>query len=256
MKCSRGFSLLELLLCIALIATLASLVLPSLSGVRRSARDERIRLDLRSHAQVFAMYANDHEDAFPFFIDPQATSTVLRLRSGRVVQIRRFFSAAYHWNYALADEYYDGKEHASSFYSPDYPKGLDGSGIRAGATTYQYSCAFVAHPKYWNPSTRTLGRGQLRVTRHPDVLYPTQRTLLAPWYPFNLELPSPAGKRAGLAQPAVMVDTSAANVPLPSIMDGYPLGDGDPSLGIHLHDVPPWGMHTIDGVRGRDIIAR
>lgn len=253
MKPRHGMTLLEVLVCLALIAVLLSLLAPSLANVRRSAHDVRIASDLRSHAQVFASYAIDSADAFPFFVDPQATVTVLRLSSGRVIELRQPFSSAYYWNYALADAYYGGAMHHDSFYPPGYPRRLTGSSVRAGPTPYQYACTFIAHPNYWMPERRLRGRSQLQRTLQADVLFPSRKALLSPWYPLTVELPDGVGRTSYTFQSIATVDGAVRHVATNQIVPGYFSGDGDPDLGVHLHDVPPWGMHTIGGVRGFDL---
>jgi hypothetical protein len=246
-------TILELLVVLAVLATLVAILLPTLSGARRSARDARVLADLRSHGQVFSMYCADYADVLPYFVDPLAQATVLTLGSGQVVHIRRYFSTAYMWNYALADQYYAGSEHHDSFYPPRYPAGLVGESARMGPAAYQYGCAFVAHPDYWDPYRRLADRSQLRPTRVTDVHFPDRKVLLAEWYTVLVAMPEPIYKRSGWSQAVSRTDGSARHVQLPSLTDGYWRADGDPQLGIHLFDTLPWGMHTLRGVRGRDI---
>ncbi|MGE3310331.1 MAG: DUF1559 domain-containing protein [Limisphaerales bacterium] len=59
---SEGFSLVELLIVIALLALLASILLPSLSGAKESARRVQCVNNLRQLAITWEIYANDHGD--------------------------------------------------------------------------------------------------------------------------------------------------------------------------------------------------
>jgi len=60
----KGFTLIELLVVIAVIGLLASIVLVSLGGVRKKARDARGESDLRQIATAFEMKYDD-ASAYP-----------------------------------------------------------------------------------------------------------------------------------------------------------------------------------------------
>ncbi|MBN1344017.1 MAG: prepilin-type N-terminal cleavage/methylation domain-containing protein [Phycisphaerae bacterium] len=62
---SRGFSLLELLSAVAIIALLASILIPSLSSARKSAKQVVCASQLRALAQAAVGYSTDYNDAIP-----------------------------------------------------------------------------------------------------------------------------------------------------------------------------------------------
>ena len=63
---SRAFTLIEVLVTIAVIAILVGLLVPSLSGVRHTARATACGSQLRSLGTAWSMYANDFaERAMP-----------------------------------------------------------------------------------------------------------------------------------------------------------------------------------------------
>jgi len=59
------FTLIELLVVVAIIAILASLLLPALGGVRKKAREINCRSNLRQIGQGMAMYFNDYREYYP-----------------------------------------------------------------------------------------------------------------------------------------------------------------------------------------------
>lgn len=60
-----GFTLIELLVTIAIIAILASLLLPTATQVQSMARTAHCMSSLRQLGMVITVYADDNEDAFP-----------------------------------------------------------------------------------------------------------------------------------------------------------------------------------------------
>jgi prepilin-type N-terminal cleavage/methylation domain-containing protein len=63
--CSQGFTLIELLIVIAVIATLAGLLIPAVSLVKAKANDVRCSNNLRQVATAIIAYQGDHSDDCP-----------------------------------------------------------------------------------------------------------------------------------------------------------------------------------------------
>lgn len=61
----RAFTMVELLVTIAIIAILIALILPSLSGARENSRTLKCAANTRSLAQAIAVYSNDHRGRMP-----------------------------------------------------------------------------------------------------------------------------------------------------------------------------------------------
>src|ERR1051326_6315123 len=65
MSRQRGFTLTELLVVIAVIATIAAILLPVFAQAREAARLTTCLSNLRQLSQAHAMYLQDHDEALP-----------------------------------------------------------------------------------------------------------------------------------------------------------------------------------------------
>jgi type II secretory pathway pseudopilin PulG len=72
---TRAFTLMELLLVIALIATLTGLMLPTLSRAREAGRSTACLSNLRQAGIALQLYTQDHNNRLPFMRDQALTAT-------------------------------------------------------------------------------------------------------------------------------------------------------------------------------------
>ena len=79
----NGFSLIELLLTIAIISMLAGTLLPALGKARERARQTVCASNLKQISLAFTMYLQDYEEIFPCAQDPVNTSPFYFLWMGR-----------------------------------------------------------------------------------------------------------------------------------------------------------------------------
>jgi len=241
---------------IMLVGILVALLAPTISGARQASQDTMSLSNLRQHAAVFAAYAGDCDDTFPFITDPDASYTVLRCESEDIGVKAPYFGAHCYWNYALADMYYLGRCHEESFYPPGYPHGMGDASIRSGATYYWYPCAFIGRPEFWDPRRRS-GLNQLGPTRQSEVVYSSRKSLLVAHYPFVIDAVGPLDYDDPLlAACMTFVDGSGAKISIGAIGSGYPMGDGlwkQWRGSMHVSDGWPLAHHTLEGVRGWDV---
>lgn len=64
-KEKKNFTLIELLIVIAIIAILAALLLPALDAARKKARGTQCLSNLKQCAAFMFLYASDHDDWLP-----------------------------------------------------------------------------------------------------------------------------------------------------------------------------------------------
>ncbi len=73
---SRGFTVIELLIVIAIIAILISIALPSFKGMQQEARKTRALADIKTLRIAMEAYYLDHKNTYPAEANYQATLLV------------------------------------------------------------------------------------------------------------------------------------------------------------------------------------
>lgn len=233
-----GFTIIELLMVIALIGILVSLLLPALGSARERAYRIDGVADLRSNMQVLSAYSVDYDDMWPFLTDPEATYTVFR-HPRRGPGHLLFFQVTQFWHWPLLGSYLP-EDGTDMFVAAGDQLQEDGGGV---FSSYTYSPTMYSRPDFWNARTRT-GPNQWHPARVFETLYPSAKGAMyntRPWVGLMQQRKVQLG----------MCDGSAVGAPWDSITKGYPKGEGNwwgsfNGFGIRV-------MHTIDGVRGRDI---
>ncbi len=74
-RLSRGFTLIELLVVIAVVAILVAVLFPAFARAREQARQAQCLSNLRQLGQATFMYAQDHDDFYPWGGDPSDLDT-------------------------------------------------------------------------------------------------------------------------------------------------------------------------------------
>lgn len=227
----RGFSLVELLIAIAVIAVLAAVIFPTFAAAKRRSRVASCQSNLRQIYSAFELYLQDWDECYPNNGDPY-------LWMGR------------RWRWALKDYV-----SLSARQIPGNPMKSDGS--RSGVllcpddpvaptqwegTSYAYSMSFYLSLEDVNAMTSIqqtwMGKPPCTTRGKGDVIFPSDKVLLTEWLS-NHESPRVGFGSWEGGRNYIFADGHSTYLKAKKIR---PANDGWPDINL-----------THDGLRGKDI---
>ncbi len=160
-----GFTLVELLVVIGVIAILIGIAIPALAAARSRALDVRSQANVRQNAAMVAAYCVDARGHFPIIIENQTYDI------GSSSFIYPYWQVDQTW-VAVVKSYWPTEAFPETFYSPRSSReGLFGLG------SYRYSWSFAGKPAMWSGSAFT--RVDTRTSPvDADVRWPSSKAML------------------------------------------------------------------------------
>lgn len=167
-----GFTLIETLLIVAILALVLALVLPTVSRFREGTRDSRSLSHLRQLHMAATLYGEHHREAFPYFATPGDPWAPIRL-NGRIYDPPNYFrTLSFNWPTLIRDYHDDPR----SLLRPDLASEYDpDTGIIA--TRFWLTHTAFARPEYWNDDNTPDDLRLYASTRWSDIAFPSQKGL-------------------------------------------------------------------------------
>jgi prepilin-type N-terminal cleavage/methylation domain-containing protein/prepilin-type processing-associated H-X9-DG protein len=149
-NCRRGFTLVELLVVIGIIAVLIGVLLPALAKAREAGNTLKCAANLRSIGQGFAMYTAENRQTYPpAYLYNIGNGAAPALRGGTAINASLGYT---HWSYYI--------------YSTSKNKGTGASGLAA------FTCPSLTEGGLppTNPAPEDMLSGQMRDTSNASVV--------------------------------------------------------------------------------------
>jgi len=179
-----GFSLVEVLVSIAIISLLIAITIPALGGARDRSREMGSAVNLRSIAQIFEMYTQNAKGLYPaavpgaFYPDPNPN-----MGHGSIGH----WQSSNFWANLFLDDY-PWAEHEQMYLSPGATRDLRPAPVIVSTvSSYRYSSSFLGHPKIWSgePILSHEWPDLEQSVRQSMVRYPSAKVLM-----WDVELPT------------------------------------------------------------------
>lgn len=270
----RGFSLIELLAILGVIAVLIGLMLPALSKAREKAREVACASELRSLGERITLYSMDANGRVPFIYHRDRLTGLWSAPNGVAVPDGYLETSGDFWVFPMLEEFGRRFTHDALLCPNDWVTQMEAEQVAADAGR--------TPNEVFLPMTRTISRAFYRsaaslrrdglddhadpldrVSRLADVAYPSSKALLIEDPPFHddfvvgelfnvsAEIPfrrMVAGVDLGVSLRSIKQSPSAV-VPSINVYPNYP---GDAEQFLESQRLLSAFHYTRDGVLGRD----
>jgi len=178
----RAFSLIEMLVVIAVIGILLAIALPSMKEARRSAKESAAAAVQRQLYHGLQLYANAYQGAFPYLAVPGNPEAGVVARGYSVPDFSYFGGQSVFWLSVVAPEYYEPVDARVDVGFGKYPPGQNpdypGGPPEMVRSQIQLSQSCFARPSYFAGDIPPETLEDLRGTRWDDLKYPSNKGLI------------------------------------------------------------------------------
>ncbi len=239
----KAFTIIELMVTIGIIALLAALALPALSGARIRAHELKAMSQLHALGLTLELYLQDAQNPYPYHPagTPYSYAPAGYPSPGNLTSSDDPWSLSYLWPTTL-HRVAPWEQHYQSWLGPnpqstDSPTPWQSANDNPAYSTYRYANAFIGDPACW----LTVGPARARPTRQHETRFPSSKAIM-----FDLGRNYlPTNQRPKAPRAVLAADSSAA---LRQDQDATPPVNNRartlPSIQIY-HDTPA-------GIFGRD----
>lgn len=231
MKPSRGFTILELLVSVTIIAILLGITLPSLVGVSRTAQQVSLLANQQESMRLLLAYANDHKGLFPSFGALETQTAELNWKGEEVVF--SWWDQPQYWGLYLQSKGYDGWVSMGEAASPEVYDEMDCVGCGQAFSRHMITAAAFADRSLFRDGAQD-DLGAHHPQRVDAARHPSAKIALTLW---NVIVP----ERRTIVH---FIDGSGEVIPLENLRSGVELA--------FIGAWPAPGMLTHDGLLGRD----
>lgn len=194
-----GFTLIELMVSIAIISVLITLSLGAMSGARRGAREVECRVILRSVGMGHEAQAVTNGGYWMNSFSDTMNETFRHFNTSDGAWGTSYWAQVRTWSDGLIGTYWEDGDPASIWTCPEVLHRRDqgfNDNPRFGAfSSYYYSAALISSPGLWDPDDRSAMKYyndyRRRVAVH-EVAYPSQKAALAEIADFHAKTIRPA----------------------------------------------------------------
>jgi len=259
-RVGRGFTLIEVLVGIAIVALLIGIQLPALAKARVAGYRTRALANARTVGSGFELYTTDHDDTYPFVApgdDPMGDPgmqfvSVDWYPEETIIATNDLFRLGWAWPSPMS-RVLPWEENYQTWVSPGMDTGLpEARGLSDDEDrrpeddiSWRFSHSFLGDPALWGETPPAETQGLFRPVRLYEVVFPSKKVLL--WDTHLAFLPTEPELREGHWDAATPMAFPAGHAEARNPLDaaeGVPnplRGDSDD----RLHNTP-------DGVRGTD----